>query len=192
MKKIACLLGSPRSGGNSETIARKIIETAEAMGASADIFALCNMDFKGCCACLACKKGLDECAVQDDLTGALDAIRDADILIVASPVYFGQITGVMKMAIDRMYSFVDVGYLTGGNRTRLAEGKKCVWITTQGMPDGSMFEHAYTDYADFFGPDWFGYEMHQIRGLGLSKPTDAGENAELMQQAEELGRKLMA
>ncbi|MEN6544657.1 MAG: flavodoxin family protein [Armatimonadia bacterium] len=190
MKKIACLLGSPRSGGNSETIARKIIETAEAQGASASIFALCKMDFKGCCACLACKKGLDECAVQDDLTEALDAIREADILIIASPVYFGQLTGVMKMAVDRMYSFVDVGYLTGGNRTRLAKGKKCAFILTQGAPE-DVFPHAYTDYADFFGPDWFGYEMHLIRGLGLNKPTDAGENADLMKQAEELGRKVM-
>jgi len=191
MKKIACLLGSPRSGGNSDTIARKIMETAEAKGASADIFALCNMNFKGCCACLACKKGLDKCAMQDDLTTALDSIREADILIIASPVYFGQVTGVMKMAIDRMYSFLDAGYLTGGKRTRLADGKKCVFVLTQAAP-ADVFPHAYTDYEGFFGPDWFGYEMHQIRGLGLSKPTDAGENAELMQQAEELGRKLMA
>lgn len=191
MKKIACLLGSPRAGGNSETIARKIIATAEELGATAEIFPLCQLNFRGCVACLACKRTLSECALHDDLTQVLKSVREADLLIMASPIYFGAVTGVMKMAIDRMYSLMDPAYLTGGKRTRLDPGKQCVFILTQGSPDEDAFKASLGDYLTFFGPDWFGYEMHLIRGLGLSKPTDAAERSDLMGQAAALGRTLL-
>lgn len=191
MKKICCLLGSPRSGGNSETIARKIIETAEALGATSEVFRLYQMDFRGCIACLGCKRTSEECVLRDDLTEALRSMRQADILIMASPVYFAALTGPLKCAIDRMYSHVAPTYLSGGPITRLDPGKKCAFVLTQGAADVEAFANLYPSCEGFFGPQWFGYEMHLIHGCGLSLPTDAGESVELMQQAEALGRKLM-
>lgn len=191
MKKIACLLGSPRQKGNSYTVAAKIIETAEKLGATAEYFPLYQLDYKGCIACLGCKKGAEECVLRDDLTDVLHKVREADVLIVASPVYFAGLPGPLKSAIDRMYSYLNPTYLQGHDVTRLAPGKQCVFILTQGAPDAEAFADVFAPYEGFFGPNWFGYEMHLIRGIGLSVPGVAAENADLMAEAEELGRKLM-
>jgi len=192
MKKIACLLGSPRQNGNSQLIARKITETAEALGATAEFFPLYELNYDGCIACMACKKTSEECVLRDDLTAVLRAIREADILIVASPVYFAHITGPLKSALDRMYSLMAPTYLSGGPISRLAPGKQCAIVLTQGAPDLDAFANVFPTLAQFLGPDWFGYQMHLVRGAGLGVPGVAAEHADLMQQAEELGRKLMA
>lgn len=191
MKKIVCIVGSPRKMGGCQTLARKVLETCEALGAEAQTYSVYEMDFRGCVACMACKRGSEECVLRDDLTPALRAIKEADILILASPIYFGDVTGEFKKAIDRLYSLMTPEYLTGGNPSRLAPGKKCLLITTQGYPGEDRFGGPIETYGGFLGPGWFGYEMHFLRGLGLSAPTDAGESVALMQQAEELGRKLM-
>jgi multimeric flavodoxin WrbA len=190
MKKIVALLGSPRKESNSADIAQKIMDTAAALGAEGETYSLYQLDYSGCIACMGCKKTADECVLRDDLTTALRAIRAADILIVASPVYFGQVTGPMKCALDRMYSFMPPTYLTGGSRTRLAPGKHCVAILTQGSPDPEAFAHIFPTLEQFLGPEWFGFQTHLIRGVGMSAPGAATENAELMQQAEALAQEL--
>jgi multimeric flavodoxin WrbA len=192
MKKIVCVMGSPRLNGNCATIARKVMTVAEELGATSETFNLYQLDFKGCVACMACKRTHDECVLQDNLSQVLRAVREADILIVATPVYFGAVTGEMKCFIDRMYSVLTPEYRTGPNFSRLAPGKKCLFVMTQGYPGGDRFGEAYDICAGFFGPGRFGYEMHLIRGLGLFEPTAAANSAELMQQAEDMARQLMA
>jgi len=192
MKKIVALLGSPRAGSNSALIAQKIMDTAAPLGAESQAFALYQMDYSGCIACMACKKTTEECVLRDDLTAALRAIREADILIIASPVYFGQITGPTKSALDRLYSLMAPTYLSGGPISRLAPGKQCVIVLTQGAPDAEAFAGIYPGLAHFLGPDWFGYEMHLLRGIGLGVPGAAAEDAALMGQAEALAQQLMA
>ncbi|MGE5531891.1 MAG: flavodoxin family protein [Bacteroidota bacterium] len=191
MKKIVCLLGSPRLKSNSEIIARAITASAGELGATAEFFRLYKLNYSGCIACMGCKKTSDECVLRDDLTEVLRAVRAADILIVASPVYFAGLPGPLKSAIDRMYSFMNPTYLQGVDVSRLAPGKKCVFILTQGAPDEEAFADVFPPYEGFFGPHWFGYEMHLIRGVGLSVPGAAADDAALMEAAAKLGKQLM-
>ncbi len=192
MKKIVCVLGSPRQNGNSEAIARKFIETAESLGAQCETFNLYKLDFKGCIACMACKTGSEECVIKDGLKEVLAAVKDADILVMTSPIYFGQVTGELKCFIDRMYSFLTPNYVTdAANRSRLAKGKKCLFIATQGNPDGSFYDVFPSTYGKFFGPEWFGYECEVIRGIGLRDKTDAANNPDLMKQAEEAAKRMV-
>jgi multimeric flavodoxin WrbA len=188
MKKVVALLGSPRRGGNSETLSDKILETAQSLGAETTKFALNELAFKGCQACMGCKTGSEKCVVKDDLAKVLDAVSEADVLIMASPIYFGELNGQLKSALDRMYAFLTPDYMTNPNPSRLSPGKKCVFVLSQANPDANLFD-VYPGYERFF--KWFGYHMHVVRGLGLRMPTDAAENADLMRQAEERGRKLM-
>jgi len=192
MKKIVALLGSPRKESNSAALAHKIMDTAAVLGAESETYNLYQLDYSGCIACMGCKKTADECVLRDDLTTALRAIRAADILLIASPVYFAGLPGPLKCAVDRMYSFLNPTYLQGKDVSRLAPGKKCAFIITQGAPDASAFADLFTPYEHFFGPEWFGFEMHLLRGIGMSAPNAATEDAELMQQAEELAKTLMA
>ena len=85
--KILCLLGSPREKGNSATIANRFCTTAERLGAEVRTFVLNKLQFRGCQGCMACKTKLDRCVLEDDLAEVLDSIRDADVLVLATPVY---------------------------------------------------------------------------------------------------------
>ncbi|MHB1458037.1 MAG: flavodoxin family protein [Armatimonadota bacterium] len=189
MKKIACILGSPRIGGNTETIANKVIAVAEEMGATTEIFRLNKLTYKGCQACLGCKKGAEKCVVKDELTLVLDAAMDADITIIASPVYFGQMTAQMKAVLDRMYSFLKPTYLTEPNASRLSPGKKCVFVFSQGSPDKNEF-NMFPDNQKWFS--FLGYDnCYMIRGVGMNDKSEAGKSDDLMKQAADIAKIVM-
>ncbi len=84
--KIVALLGSPRSGGNSSTIARRLVETAAGLGAETRVFELNRLNYRGCQGCYACKKNLDRCILDDDLSDVLAAVKEADAVVLATPV----------------------------------------------------------------------------------------------------------
>ena len=167
--KIACILGSPRAKGNSATIAQAFLAAAEKNGATVETFPLNGLVYKGCQSCMACKTTQDACAVQDALTPVLEAVRAADILVMTSAVYMAHVTGQLKSFIDRTYSFLKPDYLTTPNPSRLAPGKKAVFILTQGAPDEKMFADIQTKMEHLL--TWYGFEkIETIRGLGLA-PT---------------------
>lgn len=138
--KILCILGSPRSKGNSAAIAHKFIETAQSLGADVRTFELNKMNYKGCQGCGSCKTKTEKCAVKDDLTAVLDAIPEADVIMITSPVYYQEVSGQVKCFIDRLYSFMPPNYLQPGSKSRCPAGKKVVLITAQGAPEGAIQE----------------------------------------------------
>ena len=103
--KIVSLLGSPRPNGNSARIAARFCTAAENLGAEVKTFALNKLNYRGCQACMACKTKLDRCILEDDLTPVLDAVRETDLLLLASPVYYGDLSSQLKGFIDRTYSY---------------------------------------------------------------------------------------
>src|SRR4030042_5337569 len=102
--KIVGILGSPRINGNSTTIARSFITTAERLGNETQIVALNEISFRGCQGCYACKTDLDRCVLEDDLTDVLEAVKIADMIVLATPVYGGHVTGTVKCFIDTPFS----------------------------------------------------------------------------------------
>ena len=190
MKKIVTLLGSPRSKGNSASIAGRFLETAENLGAETKTFSLNKLDFKGCQACMACKNKLDRCALKDDLEPVLDEIRDADVLVLATPVYFGDITAQMKMFMDRTYSYYVPDFLNKPVPGRLDQGKQLVFIQTQAQPAENMFNDIYPKYELFF--QFLGFKDNQlIRACGVNDAGDAVKQESIMKQAEDVATKIM-
>ena len=103
--KIVAVLGSPRPQGNSNTLARAFLQAAGDRGAEVTEYLLNQMDFQGCQGCGGCKTKSQTCILEDDLTPVLQAVKEADLLVLASPVYFGDLSGQMKCFFDRTYSF---------------------------------------------------------------------------------------
>ena len=126
--EIVCILGSPRQKGYSSVIAKRFCDTAEKRGANIRYFKLDELTYKGCKGCMSCKTKLEKCAIKDDLTMVLDAIWEADVLLLTSPVYFGMISGQLKCLIDRMYSFYKPDYISNPVPSRLPKDKKGVFI----------------------------------------------------------------
>jgi multimeric flavodoxin WrbA len=189
--KIVSLLGSPRSKGNSSTLAKHFCEAVEKLGAQVQTFELNKLNFRGCQACMACKTKLDKCVLKDDLTQVLDSVRDADILVLATPTYFGDLTAQLKAFIDRTYSYLVPNFINNPNPSRLAPGKKLVFIHTQGQPNEKLYGDIFPRNEAFF--KWYGFkDTHLIRACGVRNPDDILAKEEVLKQAEEVARIIMA
>ena len=102
--KIVAILGSPRSKSNSSGLAYRIIDRTKELGADTEVFTLNKLQYKGCQACETCKTKLDHCVLKDELTQVLNSIHQADTVVMATPIYFGQVSGQFKSFVDRTYS----------------------------------------------------------------------------------------
>jgi multimeric flavodoxin WrbA len=138
---------------------------------------------------MACKIKLDRCILEDDLTEVLDSIRDADVVVLATPVYFWDVTGQLKSFLDRTFSYLVPDFMTSPNPSRLASGKKFLFIQVQGNPDTSMFTDIFPKYDYFF--KGFGFsERHLLRACGVRQAGEIEDREEVMKQAETLAQKL--
>jgi multimeric flavodoxin WrbA len=186
--KIVAILGSPRPKGNSATIAEKFLESAGEHGVKITKYNLNSMTYRGCVACRECKTRSDKCVLRDDLAQALNDITEADIVVMASPVYFGDVTGQFKCFIDRTFSYLVPDFLTNPKPSRLPDGKKLLFILTQGFPDRHSYEDVFPRYEKFLRYEGF-KEIELIRACGVSAPGEVAAQAELMERAEYLAEK---
>lgn len=131
--KVLTILGSPRKDSASTTIAKHFNEEAASLGAEVTTFELNKMDYKGCQGCYACKTGKETCVLKDDLTQVLEKLAEADICVMTSPIYFGDVTAQLKTMFDRIFSTLHPEYSEDtGFKSRLPAGKKSLLIFTQG------------------------------------------------------------
>ncbi len=185
--KIVTWLGSPRTDGNSENIARFFLEVAAERGADTGaVYSCSKLSFQGCMGCMACKHGQERCILQDELTPALADYEAADVVVLASPVYCCNISGQLKLAFDRTYGFFKPDYLSPEqkNPSRIA-GKKALLILSQGSPDKDRFGDIAVRFEwmlKFMG--FRDFRLIQVCGNGPEsiKPL----SAEVQQQAREL------
>ena len=183
--KIIALLGSPRPQGNSARLAQAFLEACAQRGAVVETYHLNKMAFQGCQACMGCKTKAEACILKDDMTPVYEAIRGADVVVFASPVYFGDISGQLKLALDRFYA-----YLTPDFASRLPAGKQWVVFLTQGNPDETQFADIFSRYEYFL--KWLGFgPNHLMRGCGLGAPADVANHPHLLAEAAALAAKVM-
>jgi multimeric flavodoxin WrbA len=186
---IVCLLGSPRAKSNSSTIAKRFMDTAEKLGGETKTYLLNDLKYRGCQACMLCKTKLEKCALKDDLAEVLEAIQNCDVLVMASPVYYGEVSSQLKGAIDRLYSFLKSDYLTNSTPARFSPGKKFVLALVQGNPDKEAFGDIFPRYDYFMR--WYGFgESHLIRACGVRQPGEIETHPDILTEAEEIARKV--
>jgi multimeric flavodoxin WrbA len=106
MKKIFIINGSPRKNFNTAKMCQSFSNGAKSLGVETEIIHLYDIDFKGCRSCFACKlkdgKNFSRCAYPDELPSILDKIVQSDGLVLASPIYSSDVTGVMRCFIERL------------------------------------------------------------------------------------------
>ena len=104
-KKIIAVNAGPRMGWNTETLISEASKGAEAAGASVERYNLFRLEkYTGCIACFGCKKEKfkGHCVCRDGLTPVLDAIREADGLIIGSPNYLSEFTASFRALYERL------------------------------------------------------------------------------------------
>ena len=101
-KRIVVINGSPRKNGNTELLIDAFIQGAESSGNHVTKFNVGRMKITGCTDCKYCFTHLGECAIKDKMQEIYQALYSADMLVLASPVYWHGMTGQIKSVIDRM------------------------------------------------------------------------------------------
>lgn len=182
--KIIAILGSPRTEGNSSILAREVLDAAREQGAETETFDLNTVDFRGCQACDACKTGSERCIQKDGLTPVLEAMEDADAVVLASPIYYSDVSGQFKCFMDRTYSF-----FTPDFKSRLKPGRKSVLIFSQGDPNEKTYDRLADEYLGWLKSYGFA-DYHVIRAAGIHAPGAVREKPELLCKAREIGHKL--
>lgn len=108
-KKICILNGSPRPDGNTKELIKSFTAGAKAAGHETNCFDLQKMDIHGCLGC--CKGGKDElcpCVQKDDMSKIYPVYGKADIVVLASPMYYWGISGQLKCAFDRLFAVAEM------------------------------------------------------------------------------------
>ena len=148
------IAGSPRKGRYSDRIAEAFREEA-----GGEIIYARDLDAKPCIACGYCKgKGDGRCFQNDSMAGVLEKVRAADTVVLVSPVYWWQVTGSIKLVIDRLYA------LKGSDW----EGKKLVVIMNgEADPDDREYELLRDQFKEMADYVKAGYSF-----LGVGTPED--------------------
>jgi multimeric flavodoxin WrbA len=183
-KKILVFMGSPRKNGNSAILAREAIAGAKAGGARVESYYLHGMKIGPCSACDACRrKKRTDCILKDDMAPLYSKIRQADAIVIATPIYWFTVSAQTKLFMDRWYAL-------GGEEGYALKGKKFGLILT--YADEDPFRSGAVNALRTF-QDALGFVGAEIAGMVYGSAWKAGEikkNKSLLKKACRLGRDL--
>ena len=108
--KVVAIIGSPRQNGNTEILADHTLKAIAEEGIETELIPLAGKDIRFCSACMLCTKE-ERCSIQDDLFPIYEKMKVADGIILASPVYYGSCTALIKALMER------AGYSARWNNT---------------------------------------------------------------------------
>ena len=183
-RKILVVFSSPRKKGNSNTLANQIIKGAESSGANVESIYLHGMDISPCNACYACqKKDSKGCAIDDEMQTIYPKLVECDTWVIASPVYWFNMSAQTKLFMDRCFALMAYG----GNPFA---GKRVAIAMSYGDTDpfNSGCINALRSFQDAF--NYVGAKMVGMVYGSAEAPGEIKSNTELMQRAESLGKKL--
>ncbi len=103
-KKVLVLSASPRRGGNSDLLCDQFMSGAQAVGFHAEKIFLKDKKINYCMGCSTCYNGKKRCPQKDDMSEVLEKMIAADVIVMATPVYFYTMNAQMKTLIDRTCS----------------------------------------------------------------------------------------
>lgn len=173
--RILILNGSPRPNGNTKKMIGAFTEGAELAGHNIDVVDVCKKNISGCMACEYCHtKSIGKCVQNDDMTEIYDLLKEAEMLVIASPIYYHGISGQLKCVLDRFYS--------AAYPARPPRLKKAAMFLSSGDPDmydGAIFSFK-GDFTGFLGLEDMGVytacgsengspqKLEELKAFGLS------------------------
>lgn len=177
-------LGSPRKRGNSSTLAARVAAGAKSGGSQVETFWLHGMDIKPCTACGGCRKKKHvDCVIKDDMQILYPKLRSADVIVIASPIYWFTFSAQTKLFMDRWYGL-------GGDHGYALSGKQFAILLS--YADADPFSSGAVNALRTF-QDALRFIEAELVGMVYGSASRAGEireNKALMKEAYELGRRI--
>jgi multimeric flavodoxin WrbA len=188
--KVLGIFGSPRRGGNTELLLEEALKGAEREGAEVERIYLSDFTITPCKECHGCDN-TGNCVILDDMEKIYPKLLEANVLILASPIFFYGVTAWAKALIDRSQALWARKYLIK-DPSLGKEGKKRkgFFISVGATKGQKVFEGAILTVKYFFdvlNAEYVGELLYR----GVEAKGDILKHPEALQQAFEAGRKLV-
>ena len=188
MKKALILIGSPRKKGSTAVLAAEAERALHEKGVETTTLFLNDLKIRGCQACYWCKKNdVAECAVKDEMQKIHRLMQESDGIIIAAPIYFGNVTAQTRLWLDRMFPYIGMDLTP-----KMPAGKNVSFIITQNQPDGRLFESGIASFMYAAGLSGLVVRDHMVAcdlDAGIKPPVV--ERKDLMEQAFRIGKNLI-
>lgn len=132
-KNVLALLGSARQN-NTYALLENFISGAKEAGNTVTMIPIGSKEIHGCYGCGACRKQNSRCVQADDMKLVYDAIEKADVVVLASPIYYANVTAQTKAVIDRLYCYSP------------PRAKESYLLLTAGGSSGQNVDSAFVTY----------------------------------------------
>lgn len=175
-KKVLAFTASPRKGGNSDLLCDQFLQGAKDAGNEVEKIYIRDRKINFCLGCMKCQKNGGTCVQRDDMDEILEKMVAADVLVLATPVYFYSMSAQLKVLIDR----------TCPAYQRIHD-KKAYLIATAGDDARSAIDGTLTGFRGFLDCVSNVEEAGVIYGTGLSEIGDV-KGKPVLQTAYEMGK----
>jgi len=184
--KVVGFVASPRIDGNTAWVVDKILEGAKEHGAETEVWCSGNINLGPCKGCLSCVK-TGRCIINDDMQKIYGALKQADALVLGSPIYMGQMSAQAKMFTDRLFAQISPRFSPKFKEENA--GKKLVLAFTQGNPDPNMFQ-TYFDYTKRMF-ELLEFDVKTVQVIEGTRNRPACERADLPALLKSVGSSLV-
>ncbi len=189
--KVLGIIGSPRKNGNTDIVLSTVLENVKDTDIEIEKIYLSDYKINECIACEMCNETC-KCVIKDDMQEIYKKLEEADALVLGSPTYYYNVSGITKMFIDRLYAY-----------NAFDNDDRSVWLSPNEI---FGIKYAVTvaiceqnNYADMgvtsdvmkMTIQAIGYRVvKSVKGLFLFKKGEANDAKDLLDEAKEAGEKL--
>lgn len=177
MKKVLIISTSLRKDSNSEYLAKEFERGAKAAGNETELITLAHKKIEFCIGCLACQR-TQQCVIRDDTIEIADKIKNADVVVFATPIYYYEMCGQMKTLLDRMNPLFSADY----------HFRDIYLLTTAAEAEESAMDGAVKGMQGWIDCFPKARLSGVLRGVGISDAGEAKRHGEILKLAYEMGK----
>lgn len=193
MKKILVISGGGRANGNTAQLARAFMKGAAEAGHRTEFLSLNQLQVNGCLGCNACRYG-KACVQTDDFNGLVPKIKEADLIVFASPLYYWTISSKIKALIERFYCIAEQEEQPPFGRYERYPVRDCALLMTSADDFFWTFEQAVS-YYHFTLINYIGFRDKGTLLAGGCGDTNGKPQIGMtghLEEAYEFGKKIYA
>ena len=181
-KNIVILNGSPRKSGNTSASVKAFTQGAEEAGNTVTEFFLDGMDIHGCKGCFGGDNSREcPCVQKDDMAKIYPAVKSADVVVLASPLYYWNMNGQLRTAVDRLFALEE-----GGENLLRGNGRSGALLMAA---EGHGFEDVVTYYDHLMEHLRWNNLGHVLAGGNMAVGDIEGKQE--IQEAFALGKSIL-
>ncbi|MBC7233597.1 MAG: flavodoxin family protein [Chloroflexi bacterium] len=184
-KQVLGIVGSPRRGGNTETLVDEVLRGAAEAGAATEKIILSALDIAPCDACDACKDS-GECILADDMEELLDKMARSEVWVLGTPVYWWGPSAQFKAFVDRWYSKAQ-----REEDKAFFQGRRVILVVPFGDSEVKTAQHVVgmmTDALDYVEAEFFA----TVLAPGVNDPGEVRAQSEVLAAAYRAGREAVS